>query len=136
MTHLIDVAFHVNGNKVGASVEPRRTLADCLRHDLSLCGTHVGCEHGVCGACTVMVDGDAVRSCLMLAVQAAGRRIETVENLACGDGLSVIQEEFRNSHALQCGFCTTGILMSATALLAAEPEAGEGRIREVLSGHI
>ena len=106
---------------VEASVEPRTTLADCLRHDLKLTGTHVGCEHGVCGACTVIVDGAAVRSCLMFAVQADGADITTVEGLAHGDALSPLQAAFRKHHALQCGFCTPGILTTAHALLSEEP---------------
>ncbi|CAN7491111.1 2Fe-2S iron-sulfur cluster-binding protein [Aminobacter aminovorans] len=136
MTQSIDVTLNVNGRDVCVSVEPRRSLADCLRHDLSFTGTHIGCEHGVCGACTVMMDGEAVRSCLILAVQAENRHVETVESLAEDNCLSVVQEEFRTNHALQCGFCTPGILMSAQALLNTEPEASNDRIREVLSGHI
>src|SRR5215208_2080869 len=97
------VRFEVNGQQVEVEVEPRLTLADCLRHHLRLTGTHVGCEHGVCGACTVIVDGDAVRSCLMLAVQASGSKVTTVEGLTPAEGLSPLQESFRKHHALQCG---------------------------------
>ena len=119
-----------------ASVEPRTTLADCLRHDLKLTGTHIGCEHGVCGACTVIVDGAPVRSCLIFAVQVDGADITTVEGLAHGDALSPLQAAFRRHHALQCGFCTPGILTTAHVLLSEEPDADADRIREVLSGNI
>ncbi len=131
------VTFEVNGKAAKADLEPRTTLADCLRDLLRLTGTHVGCEHGVCGACTVLVDGEAVRSCLMLAVQADGSKIETVENLAAPDGsLSSLQNAFRKHRALQCGFCTPGILMTAHALLTHEPFADAARIRDVLSGNL
>jgi aerobic-type carbon monoxide dehydrogenase small subunit (CoxS/CutS family) len=130
------VAFSVNGRAVSVNVEPRTTLADCLRHDLRLTGTHIGCEHGVCGACTVIVDGTAVRSCLMLAVQAEGAQITTVEGLSSGDELNPLQAAFRRHHAVQCGFCTPGILTTAHALLSEEPGADAARIREVLSGNI
>ena len=135
----IRTTFTVNGRKVEADVEPRLSLADCLRHKLKLTGTHVGCEHGICGACTVIVDGAAVRSCLMLAVQANGAKIVTVEGLAPQDdklALGPLQASFRKHHALQCGFCTPGILTTAHALLTDEPYASEERIREVLSGNI
>ena len=118
------------------NVPPRTTLADCLRHHLMQTGTHVGCEHGVCGACTVIVDGEAVRSCLMLAAQADGARVITVEGLSEGETLSPLQKAFRKHHALQCGFCTPGMLTTAHALLSEEPEADRERIREVLSGNI
>ena len=128
--------FTVNGRGHELDVEPRMTLVDCLRHKLELTGTHVGCEHGVCGACTVLVDGNAVRACLMLAVQTDGSEVETVEGLADGENLSPLQASFRKHHALQCGFCTPGMLMSAHALLTAEPDADAERIREVLSGNL
>ena len=128
--------FKVNGKTVSVDVEARLTLADCLRHNLGLTGTHVGCEHGVCGACTVIVDGQAVRSCLMLAVQADGADVQTVENLSTGDALSPLQAAFRRHHALQCGFCTPGMLMTAHALLIAEPDVDEERIREALAGNL
>jgi len=128
--------FNVNGRSVRVEIEPRTTLADCLRQDLKLTGTHIGCEHGVCGACTVIVDGAAVRSCLMLAVQADGAQIITVEGLSQDDTLSPLQAAFRKHHALQCGFCTPGILTTAHALLSDEPEADRERIREVLSGNL
>jgi aerobic-type carbon monoxide dehydrogenase small subunit (CoxS/CutS family) len=132
----IEVRFTVNNREVSVHTEPRQSLADCLRHDVKLTGTHIGCEHGVCGACTVIVDGLAVRSCLILAVQADGAEILTVEGLAQGEDLSPLQAAFRRHHALQCGFCTPGILMSAHALLREEPDADAPRIREVLSGNI
>ena len=129
--------FEVNGKQVSVDVEPRLTLADCLRHELRLTGTHIGCEHGVCGACTVLIDGEAVRSCLMLAPQADGASIVTVEGLCEPNGeLGVLQRAFRKHHALQCGFCTPGILTTAHALLTQEPDADEDRIRDVLSGNI
>jgi carbon-monoxide dehydrogenase small subunit len=130
------VSFTVNGARAEVDVEPRMTLADCLRHVLHLTGTHVGCEHGVCGACTVIVDGSAVRSCLMLAVQCGDADVRTVEGLASGGALSPLQASFRKHHALQCGFCTPGILMTADALLTAEPDADAARVREVLSGNL
>jgi aerobic-type carbon monoxide dehydrogenase small subunit (CoxS/CutS family) len=128
--------FEVNGEPVEAEVAPRTTLCDCLRDYLNLTGTHAGCEHGVCGACTVIVDGQAVRSCLLLAVQADGTSIVTVEGLADGDELSPLQQAFRKHHALQCGFCTSGMLTTLHALLTDEPEADEERIRDVLSGNL
>lgn len=130
------VRCEVNGQRLERSVEPRVSLADFLRHELRLTGTHVGCEHGVCGACTVIVDGLAVRSCLMFAVQADGKQVQTVEALAHGEQLSPLQEAFRKHHALQCGFCTSGILNTAHALLLQEPDATAERVREVISGNI
>ena len=130
------VRFELNGKDVRVDVPAHSTLADCLRHHLLQTGTHVGCEHGVCGACTVIVDGAAVRSCLMLALQAAGTRVTTVEGLSSNDGLSPLQSELRRHHALQCGFCTPGILTTAHALLTNEPDADRARIREVLSGNL
>jgi aerobic-type carbon monoxide dehydrogenase small subunit (CoxS/CutS family) len=130
------IAFTVNGTTAAVDIEPRSSLADCLRDALRLTGTHLGCEHGVCGACTVIVDGAAVRSCLLLAVQAEGSDIVTVEGLSPIDGLSPLQQAFRKNHALQCGFCTPGILTTAHALLSEEPDADEGRIRAVLSGNL
>jgi aerobic-type carbon monoxide dehydrogenase small subunit (CoxS/CutS family) len=133
-THSIEL--RINGATVRADVEPRLSLVDFLRHHQALTGTHVGCSHGVCGACTVMVDGRTARSCIMFAVQANGRDVRTVEGLAEGDRLSVLQEEFRNHHALQCGYCTPGMLMSATALLAETPQPSEAEIRLALSGNL
>jgi carbon-monoxide dehydrogenase small subunit len=132
----MSVQFQVNGKNVEVEVEPRLTLADCLRHHLRLTGTHVGCEHGVCGACTVIVDGAAVRSCLMLAVQAAGSEVTTIEGLAPGGELGPLQQAMRDSHSFQCGFCTPGFVMQATAFLDAHPDAEEREIREALSGNI
>jgi aerobic-type carbon monoxide dehydrogenase small subunit (CoxS/CutS family) len=126
----------VNGKAVEAAAEPRTTLADYLRHQLRMTGTHVGCEHGVCGACTVIVDGAAVRSCLMLAVQAEGSSVVTVEGLSDDGELSPLQTAFRKHGAVQCGFCTPGIITTAHALLTEEPEADADRIRDVLSGNI
>src|SRR5919202_4748900 len=130
------VALELNGNKIEADVAVRTTLADFIRHDLKQTGTHVGCEHGVCGACTVIVNGDAVRSCLMLAVQAHGAKVTTVEGLSSDEALSPLQAAFRKHHALQCGFCTPGMLATAHALLTEEPDADKARIREVLSGNL
>ena len=129
---MIPIEVTVNGAGYRESVEPRLLLSDFLRHTLGLTGTHVGCEHGVCGACTVRLDGAAVRSCLLLAVQADGARVETVEGLAVDGRLSPLQEAFRECHALQCGFCTPGILMSATGLI--EPTRDE--VVDLLSGHL
>ena len=131
----MDVELTVNGRLVSESVEPRLLLVDFLRHRLGLTGTHVGCEHGVCGACTVRLDGAAARSCLVLAVQADGSSVETVESLAGDDGLSPLQEAFRRHHALQCGFCTPGILMAATELLESGPPTRD-QIVDLLSGHL
>ncbi len=131
------VELTINGKQISAEVPDRITLADFLRARLSLTGTHLGCEHGVCGACTISVDGEAVRSCLMLAVQADGSVIVTVEGLEAEDGrLSALQESFHKNYALQCGFCTPGMLMTIHSLLSAEPEANESRIREVISGNL
>jgi len=130
------VAFTVNGKPVEVDVEPRTTLADCLRYTLRLTGTHIGCEHGVCGACSVIVDGAAVRSCLMLAVQAEGSSVVTVEGLSREDGLTPLQAAFRKHHALQCGFCTPGMLTTVHALLSEEPDADETGIRSVLAGNL
>jgi 2-furoyl-CoA dehydrogenase 2Fe-2S iron sulfur subunit len=131
------VALTLNGRKLSAEAEPRMLLSDFLRHALGATGTHVGCEHGVCGSCTVLIDGTAARSCLTLAVQAEGRDVRTVESLAAPDGaLNALQAAFRNNHALQCGFCTPGILMSFTDFLARNPHPTEAEIREVLSGHL
>jgi carbon-monoxide dehydrogenase small subunit len=128
--------FTVNGEPHEVLVEPRRTLVDVLREDLSLTGTHVGCEHGVCGACTVLLDGDAVRACLMLGVQAAGREVTTIEGVGRGGVPHPLQEAFRDSHSFQCGFCTPGFLMTAVALLRDGVPAGEEELREELSGNL
>ena len=133
---MMQIGITINNVSYEREVPARTTLADFIRGLPGLTGTHVACEHGVCGACTVVVDGAAVRSCLMLAAQAEGRQIETVESLA-GDGeLSPLQSAFRKHHALQCGFCTSGILMTMHALLREEPDVDEERVREVLSGNL
>jgi 2-furoyl-CoA dehydrogenase 2Fe-2S iron sulfur subunit len=133
----VRVALTLNGRKLAADAEPRTLLCDFLRHALGATGTHVGCEHGVCGACTVLIDGVATRSCLTLAVQAERREVKTVESLAAPDGtLNPLQQAFRDNHALQCGFCTPGILMSFTDYLSRNPHASEAEIRDVLSGHL
>lgn len=130
------VRLTVNGDERREMAEVRMTLADFLRRQLRLTGTHLGCEHGVCGACTVIVNGAAVRSCLMLAVQADGATIETAEGLANGDELNPLQQAFHRNHALQCGFCTSGFLMSITAALREGPVGTEEEAREVLSGNV
>jgi aerobic-type carbon monoxide dehydrogenase small subunit (CoxS/CutS family) len=126
----------VNGRAYREEVQPRLLLSDFLRHTLGLSGTHVGCEHGVCGACTIRLDGAAVRSCLLLAVQAEGCAIETVEGLAANGELHPLQEAFREHHALQCGFCTSGILMAAADLLEQDQTPTRDEIVEMLSGHL
>jgi aerobic-type carbon monoxide dehydrogenase small subunit (CoxS/CutS family) len=131
----MQIAFNLNGQSVSADVEPRTTLADCVRDKFGQTGTHLACEHGVCGACTVLVNGEAVRSCLMLAAQAQGDNVVTVEGLS-GDELTPLQTAFRKHHALQCGFCTPGFITTAHALLSHEPHADEERIRDVLSGNL
>ena len=131
------VTLTLNGKTLSADAEPRLLLTDFLRHALGATGTHVGCEHGICGACTVLIDGVAQRACLTLAVQAQGRTVTTVEALADADGaLNPLQQAFRNNHALQCGFCTPGILMSFTDFLARNPHPTSAEIRDVLSGHL
>ena len=131
------VRFTLNGRKVSGEAEPRMLLSDFLRHVLGATGTHVGCEHGVCGCCTVLVDGVATRACLTLAVQAEGRRVTTVEALAGPDGsLNALQQAFQNNHALQCGFCTPGILMSFTDFLVRNPHPSEAEVVDVLGGHL
>jgi aerobic-type carbon monoxide dehydrogenase small subunit (CoxS/CutS family) len=131
------VRLTVNGREVEREVEPRWLLSDFLRHELGLSGTHVGCEHGVCGACTVLLDGQAIRSCLMLAVQADGHELRTVEGLAeDAEHLHPLQEAFREAHALQCGFCTAGILMSLVPFLAERADPEEQEIRLALSGNL
>ena len=135
MTRTIRVT--VNGREHERAVEARQTLADFLREDLELTGTHVGCEHGVCGACTVLLDGEPVRSCLILAVQVDGRQIATIEGVAPADGgLHPIQEAFRAKHGLQCGYCTPGIVMSVCAFLRERPQPSREEIREMLAGHL
>jgi carbon-monoxide dehydrogenase small subunit len=131
------VSMTVNGRRVEADVEPRRLLADFLREDAHLYGTHLGCEHGVCGACTILLDGEPVRSCLMLAVQADGAELTTVEGLSGDDGLHPLQEAFHEHHALQCGFCTPGFLLTSLYLIRERPDLDdEQEIREALSGNL
>jgi aerobic carbon-monoxide dehydrogenase small subunit len=130
------IKMTVNGAAYERTVEPRLLLSDFLRHDLGLTGTHVGCEHGVCGACTIIVDGDSVRSCLMLAVQANGATVETVEGLGSIHKLNAMQKSFQDHHALQCGFCTPGMLMTVADLLRKYPLATDAEIRDGLSGNL
>jgi len=135
--HDVEVELTVNGRARSARVESRLTLADFLRDPCELTGTHLGCEHGVCGACTVLLDGAAVRSCLVLTVQADGREVTTIEAVASPDGhLSVVQEAFRDCHGLQCGFCTPGFVMSVTAFLRDHPDPTDDEIREGLAGNL
>jgi aerobic carbon-monoxide dehydrogenase small subunit len=136
MTRTREIKVSVNGKTYENAVEPRLLLVDFLRQSLGLTGTHVGCEHGVCGACTVLVDGDSVRSCLMFAVQAEGCTVETVESLGQIGRLNPLQESFHAHHALQCGFCTAGMLMTATDLLKKYPLATDDEIRDGLSGNL
>lgn len=137
MTAPIDIAFTVNGRPVRLLVPPRMTLIDCLRDELGLTGSHVGCEHGVCGACSVMLDGVPVRSCLLFAVQADGSAVTTVEGLARPDGgLSPLQEAFWDCHAMQCGYCTPGMLIAAQGLLDENPDPSDDDIREAISSNL
>jgi carbon-monoxide dehydrogenase small subunit len=137
MAASIPITVNVNGVPYGREVEPRLLLSDFIRQDLSLTGTHVGCEHGVCGACTILFDGEPARSCIMFAVQADGHDIRTVEDLAGPAGeLNPLQTAFRNAHALQCGFCTPGFLMTLTALLRDNPDPTDAEIRESLSANL
>jgi aerobic carbon-monoxide dehydrogenase small subunit len=136
MSSSIDIALTVNHNQYSRSVEPRMLLSDFLRHELNLTGTHVGCEHGVCGACTVLLDGQAVRSCLMFAVQADGHEIITIEGIGTLDNLHPIQQSFIEAHGLQCGFCTPGIVLSLIPFLEANPDPDEEEIRHAISGNI
>jgi carbon-monoxide dehydrogenase small subunit len=131
------ITLSVNGKQVEAQAETRMLLSDFLRHPLGLTGTHVGCEHGVCGACTVLFDGQPVRSCLMFAPQAQGHELRTIEGLSPGPGqLNILQQAFRDAHGLQCGYCTPGILMTMTAFLAEHPQPSEEQVREALSGNL
>jgi 2-furoyl-CoA dehydrogenase 2Fe-2S iron sulfur subunit len=130
------ITLILNNKERSGYAEPRTLLSDFIRHELGATGTHVGCEHGVCGACTVRIDGEAVRACLMLAVQAEGRRVDTVEGLAADGELNDLQQAFRRNHALQCGFCTPGILMSCSQFLEQVPNPTEEDVRDMLSGHL
>jgi carbon-monoxide dehydrogenase small subunit len=131
-----DIALDINGRRYDLTIEARRLLADVIRDDCGLTGTHLGCEHGVCGACTVLVEGEPIRSCLMFAVQANGKKIRTVEGLASQDALHPLQSAFIAEHGLQCGFCTPGFLMLATGLLEREPDMDETALREALSANL
>lgn len=136
MTQIFEIDLIVNGVRRRGSAEPRKTLADFLREDLQLTGTHLGCEHGVCGACTVLVNGEATRSCLMFAVQAQGTAVTTIEGLATDGVMNPLQEALWANHSFQCGFCTPGFVMQITALLDDNPHPTETEIRETLSGNI
>ena len=135
-TNISTISLTVNGTAHQVRVEPRRTLLDCLRDDLVFPGTHVGCEHGVCGCCNVIVDGALVRSCLMLAVQADGSSVETIEGLAAGDELNPLQEAFCANHAMQCGYCTPGMIMTLEDLLRSNPQPSEEELVDALSGNL
>ena len=136
MSDKIEVTLTVNGVDHRIRVEPRKTLVDAIRDDCGQTGTHIGCEHGVCGACTILIDGEPVRSCLMFAVQAQGRQIRTVEGLQHGDTLHPMQQSFMSHHALQCGFCTPGFLMLAVGVLEKRPDIGDEELLEVLSSNL
>jgi carbon-monoxide dehydrogenase small subunit len=136
MTEKIEVALLINGARHVVRVEPRRTLVDAIRDDCRLTGTHIGCEHGVCGACTVLIDGEPVRSCLMFAVQADGKEIRTVEGLGRGEALHPLQRAFMEHHGLQCGFCTPGFLMLAAGVLEREPDISDADLIEVLASNL
>jgi len=136
MNDVMSIKVNVNGTQYERTIEPRLLLSDFLRHDLGLTGTHVGCEHGVCGACTVLLDDEPVRSCLLFAVQANNRRVTTVEALGTPDNLHPIQEAFRERHGAQCGYCTPGILMSLVPFLQENPDPTEEEIREAISGNL
>ena len=136
MTEKTAITLTINGRDHAIEVEPRRILADAIREDCEQTGTHLGCEHGVCGACTVIVDGEPVRSCLMFAVQAEGKKIRTVEGLAQGDKLHPMQQAFMNYHGLQCGFCTPGFLMLGVGVLEREPDICDEELLDVLSSNL
>ena len=136
MSERNDITLTINGRAYDIRVEPRRTLVDAIREDCGQTGTHIGCEHGVCGACTVLVDGAPVRSCLMFAVQANGKEIRTVEGLAQGDELNTLQRAFMEHHGLQCGFCTPGFLMLITGVLEREPDIRDDDLLDVLSSNL
>ena len=136
MTERRAITLTINGKNYPVTVEPRRTLVDVIRDDCGLTGTHIGCEHGVCGSCTVLLDGEPVRACLMFAVQAAGRRLRTVEGLQQDGKLHPLQQAFMKHHALQCGFCTPGFLMLATGVLEREPDIGDDQLIDVLASNL
>lgn len=136
MSTKMDITLNVNGRDHAISVEPRRTLADAIRDDCGLTGTHMGCEHGICGTCTVLLDGEPVRSCLMFAVQAQGAEIRTIEGLADGDDLHPLQQSFMAHHALQCGYCTPGFIVLAAGILEKDPDIGDDALAEALSANL
>jgi aerobic carbon-monoxide dehydrogenase small subunit len=136
MSDKTDITLSINGHAHAIRVEPRRTLADAIREDCGQTGTHIGCEHGICGACTVIVDGEPLRACLMFAVQAAGKNVRTVEGLAKGDELHPMQRAFIEYHGLQCGFCTPGFLMLAVGVLEREPNISDENLFDVLSSNL
>lgn len=136
MAEKISIALKVNGTELATAVEPRRSLVDFLRHDLGLVGTHVGCEHGVCGACTVMLNGRTVRSCLLFAAQADGADVTTIEGIGTDEALHPLQQAFQKHHALQCGFCTPGMILAAMELLRDNPDPTEEEIRVGLGGNL
>ncbi len=136
MAERVSVALNVNGATREISVEPRKTLADAVREDLGLTGTHLGCEHGVCGACTVLLDGEVVRSCLLFAVQAAGSEITTIEGIGAGGDLHPMQEAFSRYHGLQCGFCTPGMILAGIDMLSRNPDPSRQEVREEMGGNI
>ena len=136
MTEKFDITLNINGRDYRVQVEARRTLVDVIRDDCGLTGTHIGCEHGICGACTIILDDVAVRACLMFAVQAQGRKIRTVEGLADGDTLHPIQQAFIDHHGLQCGFCTPGFLMLAVNVLERQPDIGDDELLDVLASNL
>jgi carbon-monoxide dehydrogenase small subunit len=136
MSKLFPIKVKVNGTEHESSVEPRLLLSDFLRHDLGLSGTHVGCEHGICGACTILFDGESMRSCLIFAVQANGHEIRTVESLGTPEHMHPLQQAFSEKHALQCGFCTPGVLMSLVPFLESNPNPADEEIREAIDGNL
>ena len=136
MSEPVDVKLSINGRDYPLRLEPRRTLLDAIRDECGLTGTHMGCEHGVCGACTVLLEGQPIRACLMFAVQAEGAAIRTIEGLAAGDALNPVQRAFIAHHGVQCGFCTPGFLMLATGVLARDPDISDDELREVLSSNL
>ena len=136
MSAPVEVTLSVNGRDYPLRLEPRRTLLDAIREECGLTGTHMGCEHGVCGACTVLLDGQPIRACLMFAVQAQGAAIRTIEGLAIGEALHPVQRAFIAHHGVQCGFCTPGFLMLATGVLESEPDITDNELREVLSSNL
>jgi len=136
MSEPVEVTLSINGRDYPLRLEPRRTLLDAIRDECGLTGTHMGCEHGVCGACTVLLDGQPIRACLMFAVQAEGAAIRTIEGLAAGDALNPVQRAFIAHHGVQCGFCTPGFLMLATGVLACDPDISDDELREVLSSNL